>query len=88
MKFKKDDALTRGKIQMWFNKSFYSDDYKIVHMYKHDVYSYDVLIIDKKFGTPSIIYINTLTEYATIQILSSVLVHEARCITDVVFKEV
>lgn len=88
MKFKKDDALTRGKIQMWFKDSFFSHDHKIVHMYKHDVFSYDVLMIDKKFGTPFVIYINTLTEYATKQMLSTVLVHKAQCINDIVFKEV
>ena len=87
MKFKRNDALTKAKIQMWFNKSFYSNDNKIVHMYKHDVYSYDVLMIDKKFGTPFLVYINTLTEYATKQMLSPTLVHEAQCITDIVFKD-
>ena len=42
-------------------------------------------MVDKKFGTPSELYIDTDTAYATVQRLSAVVVNKSKDISDLVF---
>ena len=85
MKFKKYETLTQTKIKNWFNSSLYNDEYKLAHFYKHDKFSYTVIMIKKKFGTVSELYIDTETAYATTQTLSAFVVHKSQDISDLVF---
>lgn len=85
MKFKRCETLTQIKIKKWFNESYYIDDYKLAHFYRHDKFSYTILMIDKEFGTPFELYINTMTQYATTQLLSSVSVHAKHECSDLFF---
>ena len=85
MKFKKCETLTQTKIKKWFNESFYNEEYKLVHFYRHDKFTYTVIMIKKKFGTVSELYIDTETAYATIQTLSAYIVHKAQDVTDLFF---
>ena len=85
MKFKKYETLTQTKIKKWFNESFYSKEYKLAHFYKHDKFAYTVIMIKKKWGTTSELYIDTETAYATVQTLSAFVVHKAQDITELVF---
>ena len=77
-----------SKIKNWLKESFYKDEYKLVELYKHDKFGYTVIMIKKKFGTVSELYIDTETTYATIQTLSAYIVHKAQDITDLFFNEV
>lgn len=85
MKFKKHETLTQTKIKRWFNESFYNEEYKLAHFYKHDKFAYTVIMIKKKYGTVSELYIDTETVYATTQTLSAFVVHKAQDISDLVF---
>ena len=85
MKFKKCETLTQTKIKEWFNESFYNEEYKLAHFYRHDKFAYTVIMIKKKFGTVSELYIDTDTTYATTQTLSAFVVHEPQDISDLVF---
>ena len=85
MKFKKCEVLTQTKIKRWFNESFYSEEYKLAHFYKHDKFAYTVIMIKRKYGTVSELYIDTETVYATVQTLSAFVVHKAQDISDLVF---
>ena len=87
MKFKKYETLTQTKIKKWFNESFYNEEYKLAHFYKHDKFAYTVIMIKKKYGTVSELYIDTETVYATVQILSAFVVHKAQDISDLVFNK-
>lgn len=84
MKFKKCEMLTQTKIKRWFNESFYNEDYKLAHFYKHDKFAYTVIMINK-FGTVSELYIDTDTAYAQTQTLSAFVVHKPQDISDLVF---
>ena len=84
MKFKKYETLTQTKIKRWFNESFYNEEYKLVHFYKHDKFAYTVIMINK-FGTVSELYIDTETAYAQTQTLSAFVVHKSQDISDLVF---
>ena len=85
MKFKKCETLTQTKIKRWFNESFYNKEYRLVHFYKHDKFAYTVIMIKKKYGTVSELYIDTDTTYATTQTLSAFVVHKSQNISDLVF---
>lgn len=85
MKFKRFETLTQTKIKRWFNESFYNEEYKLAHFYKHDKFAYTVIMIKKKYGTVSELYIDTETVYATTQTLSAFVVHKAQDISDLVF---
>lgn len=85
MKFKRCEALTQTKIKKWFNESYYIDDYKLVHFYRHDAFTYTVLMIEKKFGTPFELYISTATQYATTQMLSNVCIHPKHEVSNLFF---
>ena len=85
MKFKKCETLTQTKIKRWFNESFYNKEYKLAHFYKHDKFAYTVIMINKKFGTVSELYIDTETAYAQTQTLSAFVVHKPQDISDLVF---
>ena len=85
MKFKKCETLTQTKIKKWFNESFYNEEYKLAHFYKHDKFAYTVIMIKKKYGTVSELYIDTDTTYATTQTLSAFVVHKSQDISDLVF---
>ena len=85
MKFKKYETLTQTKIKKWFNESFYNGEYKLAHFYKHDNFAYTVIMIKKKYGTVSELYIDTETVYATVQTLSAFVVHKSQDISDLVF---
>ena len=85
MKFKKGETLTQTKIKKWINESFYNEEYRLAHFYKHDKFAYTVIMIKKKYGTVSELYIDTETAYATIQTLSAYVIHKAQDITDLVF---
>lgn len=85
MKFKRCEALTQAKIKRWFNESYYIDSYKLAHFYRHDKFTYTVLMIDKKFGTPFELYISTNTQYATTQMLSNVCIHAKHKVSDLFF---
>ena len=85
MKFKRCEALTQAKIKKWFNESYYIEDYKLVHFYRHDKFTYTVLMIEKEFGIPYELYISTTTQYATTQRLSSVCVHNKWEVSDLFF---
>ena len=87
MKFIKYEKITKADIKKWFNDSFYADEEKIVHIYKHDNYNYDIVTIDKKFGTVYQWYINTLTAYMSKQMLSDINIHDKHII-DNAFMEV
>ena len=84
MKFKKYETLTQTKIKRWFNESFYNEEYKLAHFYKHDTFAYTVIMINK-FGTVSELYIDTETAYAQTQTLSAFVVHKPQDISDLVF---
>ena len=84
MKFKKYETLTQTKIKRWFNESFYNEEYKLAHFYKHDKFAYTVIMINK-FGTVSELYIDTETAYAQTQTLSAFVVHKSQDISDLVF---
>lgn len=84
MKFKKHETLTQTKIKRWFNESFYNEEYKLAHFYKHDKFAYTVIMINK-FGTVSELYIDTETAYAQTQTLSAFVVHKPQDISDLVF---
>ena len=84
MKFKKYETLTQTKIKRWFNESFYNEEYKLAHFYKHDKFAYTVIVINK-FGTVSELYIDTETAYAQTQTLSAFVVHKSQDISDLVF---
>ena len=84
MKFKKCETLTQTKIKRWFNESFYNEEYKLAHFYKHDKFAYTVIMINK-FGTVSELYIDTETAYAQTQTLSAFVVHKPQDISDLVF---
>ena len=86
MKFKKYETLTQTKIKRWFNESFYNEEYKLAHFYKHDKFAYTVIMINK-FGTVSELYINTETAYAQTQTLSAFIVHKPQDISDLVFNK-
>ena len=86
MKFKKYETLTQTKIKRWFNESFYSEEYKLAHFYKHDKFAYTVIMINK-FGTVSELYIDTETAYAQTQTLSAFIVHKPQDISDLVFNK-
>lgn len=88
MKFKRCEALTQKKIRMWFKESYFIDTYKIAHMYRFDKFTYKVLIVDKEFGTPFELYIDTATQYATTQHLSGVMVHNKHDVSNMFFEEV
>lgn len=85
MKFKRCETLTQTKIKKWFNESLYNEEYKLAHFYKHDKFAYTVIMIKKKFGTVSELYIDTETVYATIQTLSAYVIHKAQDVTDLFF---
>ena len=85
MKFKKGETLTQTKIKKWFNESFYNEEYRLAHFYKHDKFAYTVIMIKKKYGTVSELYIDTDTTYATTQTLSAFVVHKSQNISDLVF---
>ena len=85
MKFKKCETLTQTKIKKWFDESFYNEEYKLVHFYRHDKFAYTVNMIKKNFGTVSELYIDTETAYATTQILSAFVVYKSQDISDLVF---
>ena len=90
MKFKRCETLTQTKIKnwfKWFNEWFYDGEYKLAHFYKHDKFAYTVIIIKKKFGTVSELYIDTDTAYATTQTLSAFVVHKPQDISDLVFNK-
>ena len=84
MKFKKYETLTQTQIKRWFNESFYNEEYKLAHFYKHDKFAYTVIMINK-FGTVSELYIDTETAYAQTQTLSAFVVHKPQDISDLVF---
>ena len=86
MKFKKYETLTQTKIKRWFNESFYNEEYKLAHFYKHDKFAYTVIMINK-FGTVSELYIDTETAYAQTQTLSAFVVHKPQDISDLVFNK-
>ena len=86
MKFKKCETLTQTKIKRWFNESFYNEEYKLAHFYKHDKFAYTVIMINK-FGTVSELYIDTETAYAQTQTLSAFVVHKPQDISDLVFNK-
>ena len=86
MKFKKYETLTQTKIKRWFNESFYNEEYKLAHFYKHDKFAYTVIMINK-FGTVSELYIDTETAYAQTQTLSAFIVHKPQDISDLVFNK-
>ena len=86
MKFKKCETLTQTKIKRWFNESFYNEEYKLAHFYKHDKFAYTVIMINK-FGTVSELYIDTETAYAQTQTLSAFIVHKPQDISDLVFNK-
>ena len=86
MKFKKCETLTQTKIKKWFNESFYNEEYKLAHFYKHDKSAYTVIMINK-FGTVSELYIDTETAYAQTQTLSAFIVHKPQDISDLVFNK-
>lgn len=86
MKFKRCETLTQTKIKRWFNESFYNEEYKLAHFYKHDKFAYTVIMINK-FGTVSELYIDTETAYAQTQTLSAFVVHKPQDISDLVFGE-
>ena len=85
MKFEKCETLTQTKIKKWFNESFYNEEYKLAHFYKHDKFAYTVIMIKKKYGTVSELYIDTETVYAQTQTLSAFVVHKPQNISDLVF---
>ncbi len=87
MKFKRCENLTQAKIKKWFNESYYIDDYKLAHFYRHDKFTYTVLMIEKEFGTPFELYISTATQYATTQMLSSCCVHAKHEVSDLFFND-
>ena len=87
MKFKRCEALTQAKIKKWFNESYYIDDYKLAHFYRHDAFTYTVLMIEKEFGTPYELYISTTTQYATTQTLSNCCVHGKHVVSDLFFND-
>ena len=84
MKFKRGETLTQTKIKRWFNESFYNEEYKLAHFYKHDKFAYTVIMINR-FGTVSELYIDTETAYAQTQTLSAFVVHKSQDISDLVF---
>lgn len=84
MKFKKYETLTQTKIKRWFNESFYNEEYKLAHFYKHDKFAYTVIMINK-FGTVSELYIDTEIAYAQTQTLSAFVVHKPQDISDLIF---
>ena len=84
MEFKRGETLTQTKIKRWFNESFYNEEYKLAHFYKHDKFAYTVIMINK-FGTVSELYIDTETAYAQTQTLSAFVVHKPQDISDLVF---
>ena len=86
MKFEKCETLTQTKIKKWFNESFYNEEYKLAHFYKHDKFAYTVIMINK-FGTVSELYIDTETAYAQTQTLSAFVVHKPQDISDLVFNK-
>ena len=86
MKFKRHETLTQTKIKRWFNESFYNEEYKLAHFYKHDKFAYTVIMINK-FGTVSELYIDTETAYAQTQTLSAFVVHKPQDISDLVFNK-
>ena len=86
MKFKKCETLTQTKIKRWFNESFYNEEYKLAHFYKHDKFAYTVIMINK-FGTVSELYIDTETACAQTQTLSAFVVHKPQDISDLVFNK-
>ena len=86
MKFKRGETLAQTKIKRWFNESFYNEEYKLAHFYKHDKFAYTVIMINK-FGTVSELYIDTETAYAQTQTLSAFVVHKPQNISDLVFSE-
>ena len=86
MKFKKYETLTQTKIKRWFNESFYNEEYKLAHFYKHDKFAYTVIMINR-FGTVSELYIDTETAYAQTQTLSAFVVHKPQDISDLVFNK-
>ena len=91
MKFKRCEPLTQTKIKnwfRWFNEWSYNKEYKeykLAHFYKHDKFAYTIIMVDKTFGTPFELYIDTDTAYATIQRLSAVVVNKSKDISDLVF---
>lgn len=85
MKFEIGETLTQAKIKRWFNESFYVDCYKLVHFYRHNKYTYTVLMIDKKFGTAFVLYISTIDAYATTQMLSPEMVHDKHDVSELFF---
>ena len=86
MEFKRGETLTQTKIKRWFNESFYNEEYKLAHFYKHDKFAYTVIMINK-FGTVSELYIDTETAYAQTQTLSAFVVHKPQDISDFVFNK-
>ena len=86
MKFKRCETLTQTKIKRWFNESFYNEEYKLAHFYKHDKFAYTVIMINR-FGTVSELYIDTEATYAQTQTLSAFVVHKPQDISDLVFNK-